>query len=82
MSTPTKKRLRDHDARFDLPQYTLAEAARALDVPASTFVTWARGYERRPPGRKPVKGTPVVTAFDSLAGEPAVPFVGLAEGGV
>jgi uncharacterized protein (DUF433 family) len=27
-----------------------------------------------------VRGAPVVTAFDSQAGEPAVPFVGLAEG--
>lgn len=80
MSTPTKKRRIDDDVRFDLPLYTLAEAARALDVPASTFATWARGYVRRPPGRKPVQGASIVTAFDVPAGEPAVPFVGIAEG--
>src|SRR2546421_7481043 len=80
MTTSAKKRGVDSDPRFGLPLYTLAEAARALDVPASTFATWARGYVRRPPGRKPVKGAAVVTALDAPAGEPAVPFVGLAEG--
>lgn len=66
--------------RFEVPLYTLAEAARALDVPPSTFATWARGYERRPHGRPVVKGAPVVTAFEALPGHPSVPFVGLAEG--
>jgi uncharacterized protein (DUF433 family) len=80
MTTSVKKRGADGDARFDLPLYTLAEAARALDVPASTFTTWARGYVRRPAGRKPVTGAAVVTAFDAPARDPAVPFVGLAEG--
>lgn len=42
------------DIRFTVPLYTLAEAARFLDVPTSTFTTWARGYVRRPPGRPPV----------------------------
>ncbi len=68
------------DIRFRVPLYTLAEAARALDVPATTFATWARGYDRRPLGRPSVHGDAIVTAFRSTPGEPSVPFVGLAEG--
>lgn len=66
------------DLRFDVPLYTMAEAARIVSVPTSTFVTWAQGYERRSAGRPVVKGAPVVTAFDGK-GVPSVPFVGLAE---
>ena len=68
--------------RFSVPLYTLAEAARCLDVPTSTFATWARGYERRSPGRPPVTGAPVVTAVpgDEAEGGAVVPFIGLAEG--
>lgn len=68
------------DTRFDVPLYTLAEAARALDVPSSTFATWAKGYIRHPPGRQAIHGEPVVTAFDREPGRPSIPFVGLAEG--
>lgn len=68
------------DIRFDVPLYTVSEAARALGVPAPTLTTWARGYERRPPGRKPVKGDAIVTAFQAAPGQPAIPFIGLAEG--
>lgn len=68
------------DLRFDAPLYTLAEAARALDVPPSTFTTWAKGYVRRPRGRKPIVGAPVVTSFAAEPGDPSVPFVGLVEG--
>lgn len=78
--TDTIDRDVDVDVRFDVPLYTLAEAARALDVPTSTFTTWARGYVRRPPGRRIVTGTAILTASDSGPGEPSVPFVGLAEG--
>jgi len=78
-ATTKRQRARD-DLRFDAPLYTVAEAARALDVPPSTFATWAKGYVRRPAGRKPVTGAPVVTAFDVKPGDVAVPFVGLAEG--
>jgi uncharacterized protein (DUF433 family) len=68
-----------NDVRFDVPLYTLAEAARVLDVPPSTIATWAKGYVRRPPGRRVVRARPVITAIDAPAGQPAVPFVGLAE---
>ncbi|MGH2555335.1 MAG: DUF433 domain-containing protein [Actinomycetota bacterium] len=67
-------------SRFTVPLYTLSEAARALDVPPATFATWAKGYVRRPPGRRPVKGAPIVTALTNGSGGPTVPFVGLAEG--
>jgi len=68
------------DVRFNAPLYTMAEAARVLDVPVSTFQTWARGYERRPPGRPVVKGSPILTTVPAEPGEPNVPFIGLAEG--
>lgn len=68
------------DVRFATPLYTLAEAARILDVPAATFQTWARGYIRRPAGRPPVVGRPIVTAFAPTGRQASVPFVGLAEG--
>ncbi len=67
------------DIRFDVPLYTIAEAARALDVPASTLATWAKGYVRKPSGRQPVIGNAIVTALPSDAGQPIIPFVGLAE---
>ena len=34
------------DPRFDVPLYTLAEAARILEVPPTTLSTWAKGYVR------------------------------------
>jgi uncharacterized protein (DUF433 family) len=67
--------------RFDEPLYTIGEAAQMLRVPPSTFATWAHGYTRRPPSRRPTVAEPVVTAFP--AGErhhPEIPFVGLVEG--
>ena len=70
----------DRDIRFDVPLYTVSEAARAVGVPASTFTTWARGYVRRSDRRRDVSGEPVVTAFLATPGQPSVPFVGLAEG--
>jgi uncharacterized protein (DUF433 family) len=80
VTTKTRTQGTREDLRFDAPLYTLAEAARALDVPVSTFTTWAKGYVRRPSGRKPIVGSPVVTAFAAKSGEASVPFVGLAEG--
>jgi uncharacterized protein (DUF433 family) len=49
--------------RFTTPLYSVTEAARYLDVPASTFATWTHGYRRRPAGRREVVGGPVLTAL-------------------
>lgn len=67
--------------RFKLPLYTIAEAARYLDVPPSTLSTWAHGYLRRPSGRPEVRGEPILTALpkDHVL-DPSIPFIGLAEG--
>jgi uncharacterized protein (DUF433 family) len=65
--------------RFSVPLYSVSEDARHLDVPASTFRTWARGYLRRSEGRRPVTGEPIVTTLPGDAGV-SVPFIGLAEG--
>jgi uncharacterized protein (DUF433 family) len=74
--------VRTDDERFSVPLYTLSGAARALDVPTSTFATWALGYTRTPPGRPKVTGAPIVTAFRNRDGgrSSIVPFVGLVEG--
>ena len=64
--------------RFQKPLYTVTEAASYVGVPRSTFDTWVRGYLRRPAGRKPVHGDPLLT---SVPGQGlTIPFVGLAEG--
>ena len=67
------------NGRFDIPLYTVAEAARFLGVPTSTFATWAKGYVRRPPRRPPVIGAPIVASSVAERGYPSIPFVGLAE---
>jgi uncharacterized protein (DUF433 family) len=66
--------------RYEVPLYTVAEAARAVDVPTSTFATWAKGYLRRSESGRDVRGGPVVTAIAARGGEPSIPFIGLAEG--
>jgi uncharacterized protein (DUF433 family) len=68
------------ELRFETPLYTVAEAARFLDVPVSTFTTWAHGYEAHPKGRPAVKGEPILTASRTPRRHPEVPFVGLVEG--
>lgn len=68
------------DLRFKTPLYTVAEAARFLGVPPSTFSTWAHGYVRHPKGRPVVHGGPIVTAIKTPPRHPEVPFVGLVEG--
>lgn len=67
------------DTRFDVSLYTVAEAARFLAVPTSTFATWSKGYVRRPAGRPEVTGAPIVTSIEAERGHPSIPFVGLAE---
>ncbi|MEX2289081.1 MAG: DUF433 domain-containing protein [Mycobacteriales bacterium] len=66
--------------RFSSLLYTVAEAARYLDVPASTLATWAKGYRRAGKGRPAVTGFPVLTTVPSPGRGPVIPFVGLAEG--
>jgi uncharacterized protein (DUF433 family) len=66
--------------RFDVPLYTLAEAARYLDVPVTTLRSWAHGY-RRAGDRAGVRMPPVLTALPrGRAPGPVIPFIGLAEG--
>lgn len=68
------------DQRFETPLYTLAEAARALDVPPATFHAWARGYVRHQSHGADVRGDAIVTDVRAQPGEPTIPFIGLAEG--
>ncbi len=37
-----------NDTRFNVPIYTVSEAARIVDVPAATLGNWAKGYTRHP----------------------------------
>ncbi len=67
------------DPRFTLPLYTPREAARFLGVPQSTLSTWARGYERRHPGRRATISGPILTTLPAVGGR-RLPFVGLVEG--
>ena len=68
-------------SRFEVPLYTVAEAARYLDVPESTLRTWTHGYRRQADGRPDVLGAPVLTAMSRRGRNgPVIPFVGLAEG--
>ncbi len=66
------------DERFNVPLYSVSEAAHHIDVPVSTFRTWTHGNERRHRGRRTVTGEPIVTTLPRDAGV-SVPFVGLAE---
>ena len=66
--------------RFTTPVYTVAEAARFLGVPTSTFSTWANGYVRRPSGRPEVHGDAIRSSVAAPRNLPTIPFVGLAEG--
>lgn len=68
------------DLRFDVPLYTIQEAASFLGVPRSTFTTWAQGYVRRPDGQREARAAPLITAVPAPPRLPRIPFVGLAEG--
>ncbi|HUU60945.1 MAG TPA: DUF433 domain-containing protein [Acidimicrobiia bacterium] len=67
------------DLRFCRPLYTPGEAARFLSVPESTLRTWAGGYERRHPSRRPTVSGPILTTLPGNHGV-RIPFVGLVEG--
>jgi uncharacterized protein (DUF433 family) len=71
--------LADDDPRLTRPLLTVREVAAGLQVPESTFRTWARGYERRG-RRQPVIGEPVVTSLPVRGREASIPFIGVAEG--
>lgn len=78
MSDPAA--LRDTVDRFEMPLYTVAEAARYLDVPESTLRTWTHGYNRSTHGRD-FQADPILTTkpAERRAGA-VIPFIGLAEG--
>ncbi len=62
--------------RFSAPLYTVAEAARYLGVPESTFGAWVGGY-------RGLRGAPVLTARadpEPVRGGAVITFIGLAEG--
>jgi uncharacterized protein (DUF433 family) len=68
------------DERFETPLYTVAEAARFLGVPPTSFGNWARGYRVTFRSRRPVVGRPIVTSVEARRNYPSIPFIGLAEG--
>lgn len=70
------------DLRVSRGLFTVAGASGWLTVPRSTFHGWVYGYERRAPdgGQRPLSGRPIVLSLPARRGEPAVPFLGLAEG--
>lgn len=68
------------DIRFDVPLYTVTEAARFLGVQPRTFANWSRGYKTTFATRPAVIGKPIVTAVAADRHYPSIPFVGLAEG--
>lgn len=66
--------------RFATLLYGIGEAAGYLSVPPSTLTSWAYGYERRRPGTRIFRVEPIITAVSpQRAGDPAMPFIGLAE---
>ena len=67
------------DIRFDEPLYTVAEAARVIDVPSCTLATWTKGYVSDRNNRPAAIGEAVVTAFPAEGRSPSIPFIGLAE---
>lgn len=66
------------DLRFTKPLYTVSEAASYLGVPRSTLATWIHGYVRSAPGKRAVRGEPLLTSIEGHG--LTVPFIGLAEG--
>ena len=66
--------------RFEVPLYTVTDAARIVDVPVSTLSAWAQGYVRRFPNRPDVVGDAIITYLKPQGPRsPSIPFVGLTE---
>lgn len=69
--------------RFEVPLYSVTDAARILGVPRSKLVTWVDGYSHTRNDRatpRTVMGAPLVTAkAPKRRGYPRLPFVGIAE---
>ncbi len=73
--------------RFHTPLYTLAEAARIVDVHPTTMSYWLRGYKRcGTDGQPPITRKPVITSlsekYNDRTGrtrEASIPFIVLAE---
>jgi hypothetical protein len=66
--------------RFATLLYGIGEAAGYLAIPPSTLSTWAYGYGRRQAQARNISAKPIVTAVrPERAGDPAMPFIGLAE---
>jgi uncharacterized protein (DUF433 family) len=63
------RKLSRSDPRLRYPLYTLAEAARYLDVPTSTLYSWAR----------PREGSPLIPVVHARGHSESVPFIGFAE---
>ena len=68
-------------SRFEDPLYTMSEAARIVDVPASTFRAWARGRVARPQKGAQTYGAPIITSIKVPPRSKlrSIPFVGLTE---
>ena len=60
---------RQLERRFRVPLYSLADAARHIAVPRTTFDTWVRGYERQRDSGPTTLGEPIVTAVEALERE-------------
>ncbi len=74
----TPSNLAEDDPRISRGLFTVAEAAALLEVPRTTFHGWVHGY--RPQGTGRQGGRPIVLALPARRGQPAIPFLGLAEG--
>lgn len=64
---------------YEVPLYTLGEAARIVQATSSTVHRWARGYTYRTPDHGiQVAAQPLITTT-GIGRRPVVPFVGLGE---
>lgn len=71
----------DENIRFTVPIYTMAEAARYLELRPSTFTSWVKGYRHTFRDRRPVTGAALITGLPpEFRDGPSIPFIGLAEG--